>query len=75
MSKLGRHKEAVEKYVISVEFDQENASAYFNWGFTLEELGLLPEAIEKYRKAVEKDPDGEFGEKAKIRIEALKKNQ
>ncbi|RMH74485.1 MAG: tetratricopeptide repeat protein, partial [Calditrichaeota bacterium] len=53
---LDSYQKANEKYRKAVTIEPEYVYAYFNWGYSLANLGRHEEAIEKYRKAVEIDP-------------------
>jgi tetratricopeptide (TPR) repeat protein len=79
----GRLKEAVEPLKKATELDPKNAQGWYLLGASLvynmttkrvgdkEEVVFAPGTIEAYQKAVELDPNGTYGQQAKLGLEQL----
>jgi tetratricopeptide (TPR) repeat protein len=79
----GRLKEAVEPLKKATELDPKNAQGWYLLGASLvynmttkrvgdkEEVVFAPGTIEAYQKAIELDPNGPYGEQAKLGLEQL----
>jgi tetratricopeptide (TPR) repeat protein len=79
----GRLKEAVEPLKKATELDPKNAQGWYLLGASLvynmttkrvgdkEEVVFAPGTIEAYQKAIELDPNGTYGQQAKLGLEQL----
>jgi len=79
----GRLKEAIEPLKKATELDPKNAQGWYLLGASLvynmttkrvgdkEEVVFAPGTIEAYQKAVELDPNGTYGQQAKLGLEQL----
>jgi tetratricopeptide (TPR) repeat protein len=79
----GRLKEAVEPLKKATELDPKNAQGWYLLGASLvynmttkrvgdkEEVVFAPGTIEAYQKAIELDPNGPYGQQAKLGLEQL----
>jgi len=79
----GRLKEAIEPLKKATELDPKNAQGWYLLGASLvynmttkrvgdkEEVVFAPGTIEAYQKAMELDPNGPYGEQAKLGLEQL----
>jgi len=79
----GRLKEAVEPLKKATELDPKNAQGWYLLGASLvynmttkrvgdkEEVVFAPGTIEAYQKAIELDPNGMYGQQAKLGLEQL----
>jgi len=79
----GRLKEAVEPLKKATELDPKNAQGWYLLGASLvynmttkrvgdkEEVIFAPGTIEAYQKAIELDPNGMYGQQAKLGLEQL----
>jgi tetratricopeptide (TPR) repeat protein len=79
----GKLKEAVEPLKKATELDPKNAQGWYLLGASLvynmttkrvgnkEEVVFAPGTIEAYQKAVELDPNGTYGQQAKLGLEQL----
>jgi tetratricopeptide (TPR) repeat protein len=79
----GRLKEAIEPLRKAVELDPKNAQGWYLLGASLvynmttkrvgdkEEVVFAPGTIEAYQKAIELDPNGPYGQQAKLGLEQL----
>jgi tetratricopeptide (TPR) repeat protein len=79
----GRLKEAIEPLKKATELDPKNAQGWYLLGASLvynmttkrvgdkEEVVFAPGTIEAYQKAIELDPNGPYGEQAKLGLEQL----
>jgi len=79
----GKLKEAVEPLKKATELDPKNAQGWYLLGASLvynmttkrvgnkEEVEFAPGTIEAYQKAVELDPNGTYGQQAKLGLEQL----
>jgi tetratricopeptide (TPR) repeat protein len=79
----GRLKEAVEPLKKATELDPKNAQGWYLLGASLvynmttkrvgdkEEVVFAPGTIEAYQKALELDPNGTYGQQAKLGLEQL----
>ena len=79
----GRLKEAVEPLKKATELDPKNAQGWYLLGASLvynmttkrvgdkDEVVFAPGTIEAYQKAVELDPNGTYGQQAKLGLEQL----
>jgi tetratricopeptide (TPR) repeat protein len=75
--------DAVEPFQKSVELDPKNAQTWYLLGASLvykmttkkvgdkEEVVLAPGTVDAYKKALELDPDGQWGTQAKLGLEQL----
>jgi tetratricopeptide (TPR) repeat protein len=52
-----RYEEAAKQYELALKIDENYASAWNSWGRMLLELKRYEEAVEKFRKAIDFDPD------------------
>lgn len=80
---VGKMKEAVEPLKKATELDPKNAQAWYLLGASLVgameykkvgdkmEVVVQPGTVEAYQKAVELDPNGQYGQQAKQGLEAL----
>jgi len=80
---VGKMKEAVEPLKKATELDPKNAQAWYLLGAALVgsmdykkvgdkmEVVVQPGTVEAYQKAVELDPNGPYGQQAKLGLEAL----
>jgi tetratricopeptide (TPR) repeat protein len=80
---VGKMKEAVEPLKKATELDPKNAQAWYLLGAALVgsmdykkvgdkmEVIVQPGTVEAYQKAVELDPNGTYGQQAKLGLEAL----
>lgn len=57
LSKLGRNKEAFQKFDTATKIDPKFAKAWFNWGVTLAESGDKKNAAVKFQRTVALRPD------------------
>jgi tetratricopeptide (TPR) repeat protein len=83
MYNAGKMKEAVEPLKKSTELDPKSAQAWYLLGAALVgsmeykkvgdrmEVVVQPGTVEAYQKAVELDPNGTYGQQAKLGLEAL----
>jgi tetratricopeptide (TPR) repeat protein len=79
----GKLKEAVEPLKKATELDPKNAQGWYLLGASLvymmttkrvgdkEEVVFAPGTIEAYQKAIELDPNGTYGQQAKLGLEQL----
>ena len=79
----GRLKEAIEPLKKATELDPKNAQGWYLLGASLvynmttkrvgdkEEVVFAPGTIEAYQKAMELDPNGPYGQQAKLGLEQL----
>jgi tetratricopeptide (TPR) repeat protein len=79
----GKLKEAVEPLKKATELDPKNAQAWYLLGAALvynmttkrvgnkEEVVFAPGTIEAYQKAIDLDPNGTYGQQAKLGLEQL----
>jgi tetratricopeptide (TPR) repeat protein len=82
---VGKLKEAVEPLKKATELDPKNAQGWYLLGASLvymmttkkvgdrEEVQFAPGTIEAYQKAIELDPNGTYGQQAKLGLEELQK--
>jgi tetratricopeptide (TPR) repeat protein len=80
---VGKMKDAVEPLKKATELDPKNAQAWYLLGAALVgsmdykkvgdkmEVIVQPGTVEAYQKAVELDPNGPYGQQAKLGLEAL----
>jgi tetratricopeptide (TPR) repeat protein len=80
---VGKMKEAVEPLKKATELDPKSAQAWYLLGAALVgsmeykkvgdkmEVVVLPGTVEAYQKAVDLDPNGQYGQQAKLGLEAL----
>jgi tetratricopeptide (TPR) repeat protein len=83
MYNVGKMKEAVEPLKKATELDPKNAQAWYLLGAALVgsmeykqvgsklEVVVQPGTVEAYQKALELDPNGPYGQQAKLGLEAL----
>ncbi len=69
---LGEIEPAIWAYKKAIETG-EHLDAYYNLGVILEKTAQWEEAIEAYRAYVDRDPNSEWGKKAKARETALER--
>jgi len=57
LSKIHRHKEAIQDYDKAIVLNQNFANAWNNRGLSLQHLGLFKEALESFDRAISINPD------------------
>ncbi|MBI2567036.1 MAG: tetratricopeptide repeat protein [Candidatus Schekmanbacteria bacterium] len=63
--------EALNEYFHAVNLDENYAEAYLHLGVAYKVRGDRGRAIEMFQRALEKDPRGEVGEKARLNLHRL----